>query len=137
MKKKIWIAVGIISLIIIMTGFTIYRQAFAKGPDIKTELVKSEEISSTLMIPGTLKLQDQQKIYVSPENGKIKEVLVVEGQEVKKGDVLATLENEQIPLEMDQNKLSIESSNLRINQIKKQLTALEVKQSDLARRNRG
>jgi HlyD family secretion protein len=133
MKKKIWIAAGIIALVLIMTGITVYRQAFAKGPQVATELVKMEEISSTLMIPGTLKMQDEQKVYISPEDGKVKEILVQEGKQVHAGDTLATLENDQLQLEIEQNKLSIESGNLRINQIKNQISNLKEKQTTLAK----
>ena len=132
MKKKIWIAIGVILLILFMTGVSVYRQAFAKGPVVKTEKVKTEEISSSLLVPGTLTLLDEQQVYVTPENGEVKEILVAEGQMVKKGDVLIKLENDQLQLELEQNKLAVESGNLKINSVKKQIEALNKKQKELA-----
>lgn len=131
MKKKVWIAIGVVILILLMVGVSVYRQAFAKGPVVKTEQVKMEEVSSTLMIPGILSLLDEQRVYVSPENGVVKEILVSEGQQVNKGDVLVKLENDQLQLELEQNKLSVESGYLKIDQIKNQIEALNKKQKKL------
>lgn len=132
MKKKIWIMIGVISLVIIMISVSVYREVIAKGPSIETTEMKQEEISSILMIPGTVKLEEEQIIFASPEKGELKEILVSEGQEVTKGTVVAKLQNPQLELEVEQNKLSIESANLKINQLDKQLKALKEKEKTLA-----
>ena len=131
MKKKTWIIISVISLVIIMISVSVYREVFAKGPSVETTEMKEEEISSLLMIPGTVKLEEEQIIYASPEKGELKELLVEEGQEIKSGTVVATLQNPQLELEVEQNKLSIESANLKINQIDKQLKQLKDKEKTL------
>lgn len=133
MKKKIWIAIGVAGLILLMTGISVYRQIFAEGPVVHTEKVKQEEISSTIMVPGTLSLQEVQKVYLSQEMGEIKEILVQEGQQVKKGEALLKLENPQLELEVEQNKLSVESGYLKINQINKQIDTINQKQKELVK----
>nr|WP_295970591.1 efflux RND transporter periplasmic adaptor subunit [uncultured Bacillus sp.] len=133
MKKKIWIAIGVVILICTMAGVSVYRQVFANGSVVQTEKVKQKEISATLMLPGTLSLQDEQKVYISPDMGEIKEILVAEGQQVKKGDVLLKLENDQLDLELEQNKLAVESGYLKVNQINKQLDDLTKKKNELAK----
>lgn len=133
MKKKIWIAIGVAGLILLMTGISVYRQIFAEGPVVHTEKVKQEEISSTIMVPGTLSLQEVQKVYLSQEMGEIKEILVQEGQQVKKGEALFKLENPQLELEVEQNKLSVESGYLKINQINKQIDTINQKQKELVK----
>ncbi|MBB6446345.1 efflux RND transporter periplasmic adaptor subunit [Bacillus benzoevorans] len=133
MKKKVWIALGVALLILVMVGISVYRQAFAEGPVVQTEKVNEEEISSTIMVPGILSLQDEQKVYLSPEMGEIKEILVQEGQQVKKGDVLLKMENAQLDLEVEQNKLAVESGYLKVNQVNKQIEALDKKQKELAK----
>ncbi|MFP7295851.1 efflux RND transporter periplasmic adaptor subunit [Neobacillus niacini] len=132
MKKKTWIMISVISLVIIMISVSVYREVYAKGPSVETTEMKEEEISSLLMIPGTVKLEEEQIIYPSPEKGELKELLVSEGQEVKKGTVVARLQNPQLDLEMEQYKLSIESANLKINQLDKQLKQLKEKEKSLA-----
>ncbi|MEH7481810.1 efflux RND transporter periplasmic adaptor subunit [Neobacillus drentensis] len=132
MKKKTWIALGVISLVIIMISVSVYRQVFAKGPSVKTAEISQEEISSLLMIPGTVKLPEEQLVYATPDKGEIKELLVKEGQTVKKGTVLAKLQNAQLELEIEQNKLSSQSANLKISQIDKKIEHLEEKEKTLS-----
>lgn len=131
MKKKTWIALGVISLVIIMISVSVYRQVFAKGPSVKTTEISQEEISSLLMIPGTVRLPEEQIVYVTPDKGEVKKLLVKEGETVKKGTVLAKLENPQLELEIEQNKLSVESANLKISQIDKKIVQLEDKEKTL------
>ncbi|WP_026566190.1 efflux RND transporter periplasmic adaptor subunit [Bacillus sp. UNC41MFS5] len=131
MKKKIWISIGVIFLIIMMISVSVYRQVLAKGPSVKTTEISQEEISSLLMIPGTVKLPQEQIVYATPDKGEIKKLLVKEGQTVKKGAVLVKLENPQLELEIEQNKLAVESANLKINQIEKKLEQLEDKEKTL------
>jgi HlyD family secretion protein len=131
MKKKTWVALGVISLVTIMISVSVYRQVLAKGPSVKTTEISQEEISSLLMIPGTVKLPEEQIVYSTPEKGVVKKLLVKEGQKVKKGTVLAKLENAQLELEIEQNKLSIESAHLKISQIDNKLEQLEDKEKTL------
>jgi HlyD family secretion protein len=132
MKKKTWIMLGVISLIIMMISVSVYRQVLAKGPTVQTTEISQEEISSLLMIPGTVKLPEEQMVYATPDKGEIKKLLVKEGQTVKKGAVLAKLENPQLELEIEQNKLAIESANLKISQIEMKLDQLEDKEKALS-----
>ncbi|MFH7818395.1 efflux RND transporter periplasmic adaptor subunit [Neobacillus thermocopriae] len=131
MNKKTWIAVGVISLIILTVSVSVYRQVFAKGPSVKITKMIHEEISEKLMVPGTVKLQEEQVIYTSPEKGEVKEFFVQEGQSVKSGTVLAKLENPQLDLEIEQNKLAIETAKLKISQMDKQIKQLKDKERTL------
>jgi HlyD family secretion protein len=133
MRKKVWIALIVIFLILLTVGVSVYRQVFAKDPMVQTESVKIEEISSMLLIPGQLQLQDEQMVYISPDQGELQEVLIQEGQQVKKGDILARLENDQLELEVEQNKLAVESGYLKANQIKKQEKQLDKQKKDLSK----
>ncbi len=128
MKNKLWIGIAVAIVIIIMISISVYQQVFAKGPAVKTTELKQEEISSQLMVPGTVKLKEEQVIYPVPEKGEIKELLIKEGQKVKKGAVLARLENPQLELEWEQNKIAIESAYLKINRVEEQLKQLKDKE---------
>ena len=131
MRKKVWVAIVVIFLILLTTGVSVYRQVFAKAPMVQTETVKVEDISSMLLIPGQLQLQDEQKVYITADQGELEEVLVQEGQPIKKGDVLVKIENDQLRLEVEQNKLATESGYLKVNQIKKQEKQSDNKKKDL------
>ncbi len=116
---------------LVMISVSVYRQVFAKGPSVSTAMLKEEEISSLLLVPGTVKLQEEQEVYASPDKGEVKELLVSEGQEVKAGTVLAKLDNPQLELEIEQNKIAIESANLKAANLDKQMKQLKEKKGTL------
>ncbi len=129
--KKIWIAAGVIVLLVIMISVSVYRQTFAKGPAVQVIKPTTEEISSVVMIPGTVQLEQQQTVYLPADQSELKEILVKEGQKVEKGQTLATLENGQLELEVEQNKLSKESAYLKINQLENQEEQLKEKEKEV------
>ncbi|MGM9923187.1 MAG: efflux RND transporter periplasmic adaptor subunit [Bacillus sp. (in: firmicutes)] len=133
MKKKIWIAAGIISSIMLMVGITIYRQAEEKSLQVKVSQARIEKISENLMIPGTVKLDQQQQVYYSPDKGKIVSYHVKEGQQVKPGTVLVKYSQPQLELELEQSQLAIDSAYLKLNQTKDQIASLQDKEDDLAK----
>lgn len=129
--KKVWITSGVILLLLIMVSVSVYRQTFAKGPSVEVVQPATEEISSVVMVPGTVQLENQQMVYPSVDQSKLKEVLVEEGQQVKKGQTLAIIENQQLELEVEQNKLTKESSYLKMNQLANQEEQLKKKEQEL------
>ena len=131
--KKIWIAAGVIVLLVIMISVSVYRQTFAKGPAVQVIKPTTEEISSVVMIPGTVQLEQQQTVYLPADQSELKEILVKEGQKVEKGQTLATLENGQLELEVEQNKLSKESAYLKINQLENQEEQLKEKEKEVSK----
>ncbi|OCA83076.1 efflux transporter periplasmic adaptor subunit [Bacillus sp. FJAT-27225] len=132
MKKKILIGTLIFLLLAGMIGVSVYREVYAEGPSVKVVEVAEDEISSFLMVPGTISLEQEQIVYPSPERGTLKEITVEEGQAIKKGTVLARFENAQLQLEKEQNTLSLESTNLRISQTESQLTELRAQEEALS-----
>lgn len=131
--KKVWIASGVILILLIMISVSVYRQTFAKGPTVKVVQPATEEISSVVMVPGTVQLDNQQTVYPSADQSELKEVVVKEGQKVKKGQTLAIFTNRQLELEVEQNELSKESSYLKINQLADQEEKLKKKEKDLSK----
>ncbi|RHW41522.1 efflux RND transporter periplasmic adaptor subunit [Neobacillus notoginsengisoli] len=132
MKKKILIGSLITVVLLSMIGVSVYREVYAQGPIVKVMEVKQDEISSYLMVPGSVALEEEQAVYLSPERGTLKDILVEEGQSIKKGTVLAKFENAQLQLEAEQNTLSLESNNMKITQLKKQLSDLEKQETELS-----
>ncbi|MDQ0273535.1 efflux RND transporter periplasmic adaptor subunit [Cytobacillus purgationiresistens] len=131
MNKKVWVAVGVGLLILVMAGVSVYRQAFAKGPSVTVVQPEKEEITDYLMIPGTLSLKNEQKIFTSMEQGEIEEVLVEEGEAVEEGTILAKYNEKSVAMELERINLQIESGYLRINQVEKSLTNLQEQEEDL------
>ena len=128
--KKIWIAIGVAAVIVLLVGINVWRQVAAEGLTVETTQLEQREIASSVMTPGTLKLKNEQTVYASPEKGEVDEILVEEGDQVKEGDALLRYANEELELEKEQNALTIESSYLRLNHLKKQLDRLDEKEDE-------
>ncbi|MGG3798747.1 efflux RND transporter periplasmic adaptor subunit [Metabacillus fastidiosus] len=131
MKKKIWIIIGVATLILLFIGANVFRAMNKEELTVKTTQLKNQEIIGNVMIPGSLKFADEEYFYNEPEKGKVGEILVKEGDKVTKGTTVIRYENDQLHLEKEQNELSIESQNLKISQLKKQLSDLSKKEKDL------
>lgn len=132
MKKKVWISIGVILLILILVGVNVARTLNKEDLTVKTGTIEEREITGNVMIPGTLSLSQEDYVYLDPENGEVSEVLVKAGDQVEEGTPIVRYENEQLQLEKEQNALSLESSYLQINQKKDQIDELDDKEDELA-----
>ncbi|PFG12522.1 efflux RND transporter periplasmic adaptor subunit [Bacillus sp. es.036] len=132
MKKKIWITIAVVIILTLVVGVNIYRTYADSTANVKTETAKFEEINSTVMTPGTLAMANENALYQDSSKGELKEILVNEGDSVKKGDPVVRYENKDLEMEKEQNEINIESLYLRINSLDKQEKRLKEKKNDLA-----
>ncbi|MCY7884721.1 efflux RND transporter periplasmic adaptor subunit [Bacillus spizizenii] len=133
--KKVWIGIGIAVLVALFIGINIYRSAASTsgsaGQKIQTGGLEEKEISSTVMVPGTLKFSNEQYVFYEADKGTLEDIKVKEGDKVKKGTPLITYTNEQLSLEKEQNQLTAESNQLQIDQIQEKVKALDSKEKEL------
>ncbi|CAN2252061.1 efflux RND transporter periplasmic adaptor subunit [Bacillus vallismortis] len=135
--KKVWIGIGIAVLVALFIGINIYRSAApasgSAGQKIEAGGLQEKEISSTVMVPGTLQFSNEQYVFYEADKGTLEDIKVKEGDKVKKGTPLVTYTNEQLSLEKEQNRLTAESNQLQIDQIEEKLKALNHKEKELAK----
>ncbi|MCY8308533.1 efflux RND transporter periplasmic adaptor subunit [Bacillus vallismortis] len=135
--KKVWIGIGIAVLVALFIGINIYRSAApasgSAGQKIEAGGLEEKEISSTVMVPGTLQFSNEQYVFYEADKGTLEDIKVKEGDKVKKGTPLVTYTNEQLSLEKEQNRLTAESNQLQIDQIEEKLKALNHKEKELAK----
>ncbi|AMA52127.1 efflux RND transporter periplasmic adaptor subunit [Bacillus inaquosorum] len=135
--KKVWIGIGIAALVALFIGINIYRSAAptsgSAGQNIQTGRLEEKEISSTVMVPGTLKFSNEQYVFYEADKGTLEDIKVKEGDKVKKDTPLVTYTNEQLSLEKEQNQLTAESNQLQIDQIQEKIKALDNKEKELAK----
>ena len=84
-----------IILVIVLILRVVYYSFFRKKDDgVKylTEVVKRSDISQTIVASGTLRSNDRVEVGAQV-SGKITKINVVLGQEVKKGDLIATIDS--------------------------------------------
>ncbi|UQZ45853.1 efflux RND transporter periplasmic adaptor subunit [Bacillus sp. PK3-037] len=135
--KKVWIGIGIAVLVALFIGINIYRSAAptsgSAGQKVETGSLEEKKISSTVMVPGTLKFSNEQYVFYEADKGTLNDIKVKEGDKVKKGTPLVTYTNEQLSLEKEQNQLTSESNRLQIDQIQQKLQALDSKEKELTK----
>jgi len=79
--------------------------------------VKKELVGKALEIPGHVSALPDHSVQVTPHiTGKIEYLLVVPGQHVKKGQLIAVLDDRQIQAQLQQALTPIQSANAAIKQ---------------------
>ncbi|MGG3268653.1 efflux RND transporter periplasmic adaptor subunit [Priestia aryabhattai] len=132
MKKGI-IITAVAVVIVAVIGINVYRAQSVSGKAVNVHVanLKEKKLRNTVMVPGTLKLADEQYVYFDAEKGEVERFHVTEGSRVQQGTSLVTYESDALDLEQEQNKLEKKSSQLQIDSISKQLSNLNKKQKEL------
>lgn len=92
-----------------------------KTSEVETVQLKDEKIKETSLLPGKLKLVDEEAFYVDLERGELKEVLVKKGDAVEVGTPLLKYENAELSLEQQQQSLQKEILDLTEKKLNNQL----------------
>ncbi|BFI98290.1 efflux RND transporter periplasmic adaptor subunit [Priestia sp. Y58] len=132
MKKGI-IITAVTVVIVAVIGINVYRAQSVSGKAVNVQMtnLKEKKLRNTVMVPGTLKLADEQYVYFDAEKGEVERFHVTEGSRVQQGTSLVTYESDTLDLEQEQNKLEKKSSQLQIDSVSKQLSNLNKKQKEL------
>jgi len=134
MKKGITILV-IASAIVLVIGINVYgaQSGSSKTTNLAVTNLKEKTLKNTIMVPGTLKLANEQYVYFDAEKGEIEKFHVTEGSHVQQGTPLITYKSDSMELEQEQNQLEKKSTYLQIDSLSKQISNLNKKQRDLER----
>ena len=132
MKKGI-IITAVAVVIVAVIGINVYRAQSVSGKAVNVHVanIKEKKLRNTVMVPGTLKLANEQYVYFDAEKGEVERFHVTEGSRVQQGTSLVTYESDTLDLEQEQNKLEKKSSQLQIDSVSKQLSNLNKKQKEL------
>lgn len=68
---------------------------------------------------------------ISSERGRVKEVLVEQGDEISKGDAICVLENKNIDLDIEKAQYALEGAQLELDILNEQLNRLKEELEDL------
>ncbi|MBK0006897.1 MULTISPECIES: efflux RND transporter periplasmic adaptor subunit [Priestia] len=132
MKKGI-IITAVAVVIVAVIGINVYRAQSVSGKAVNVHVanIKEKKLRNTVMVPGTLKLADEQYVYFDAEKGEVERFHVTEGSRVQQGTSLVTYESDALDLEQEQNNLEKKSSQLQIDSVSKQISNLNKKQKEL------
>jgi HlyD family secretion protein len=106
--KKIAIGAGVAVVLAIIVGITVH-QSGKNVVTVQTGKVQREDLSSVVSASGEIKPKTYVNIGANAF-GKITHLFVKEGDHVRKGQVLAQLENVQSSADVNANQASLHAS---------------------------
>ncbi len=123
-KKKLWIILAIVAVVAIIVIAAVLK---GKGGDeikVATEKVVKRTIIQTVSSNG--KIQPEKDIKISPYiSGEVVELYVKEGNQVKKGDLLAKIDPEIYISQFDQSEASVNTQKANLANSKARLAQLK------------
>jgi len=131
MKKRVLIF-SICLILVLIIGVNVYKtQGKVNEINVRITHLKKKNIKNKVMIPGILKLAEEQYIYYDAQKGNINNIHVTEGSIVQTGTPVITYESDELDLQQEQNRLATKSSQLQINSLTTQIANLNKKQKEL------
>lgn len=116
LKKKV-VVISIIALAIIGIGASSYAKAKkAKIKQVSISKVVKKDITQTVSATGNIEARLRNDITLGPTQ-KVVKVLVSEGQQVKKGDILLQLDASEYENQLAKQKLSLANAQSTLNQL--------------------
>jgi HlyD family secretion protein len=106
--KKIAIGVGIAILLAIIVGFTVH-QSSKNVTTVQTGKVQRQDLATVVSASGEIKPKNYVNVGANAF-GKITHLYVREGDRVKKGQLLAQLENVQSSADVNANEASLQAA---------------------------
>src|SRR3984957_18137548 len=104
--KKIAIGAGIVVLLATIVGFTVH-QSSKNVTTVQTGKVQRQDLATVVSASGEIKPKNYVNVGEN-EFGKITHLYVKEGHHVKKGQLLAQLENVQSSADVNANEASLQ-----------------------------
>ena len=98
---------------------------------VRTALVEKGEVNSFLKVTGVVEANETVRV-TSEIMGQAKEIKVKDSEEIKKGDVLIVLGNEQIKIQVAQAQATLDSIQASYDKIKSGARPQEIKQAESA-----
>ncbi len=135
------IIIIVVGLLVVRTAGLIYkkRQEQITSPQVQAERIipvqvariHHGEIKSFLTVSGLIEPKEIVRVFAK-SIGQAKEVLVKEGDRVKKDDILIRLDDEQIHLQVAQAKANLDVAEASLERIKAGARPQEINQAEAA-----
>lgn len=114
----------IIAVITALVGLAYFKKAGKEqAVEVKVEVVQVENIKRSILASGTLVYKEQVQLR-SEVIGQVKEMLIEEGQEVAKGQVLMRLEPRTFKADVEQQEAYVRLQTIAIERQQKQIENL-------------
>lgn len=103
------------------------KAAAVAPPSVTVSRVTSADFVETVLVTGSLVAREDVLVAPEVEGLRIKELRADQGDEVKKGDILALLETVTLDSQLAQNAANIERSKAAIAQAKSQISEVQAR----------
>lgn len=120
-KKSILIIIAAV-VVVFFVSFATVKAIKAKeqgGIPVDTSKIEKQDIESNIFTSGTVISKDVRELTCDL-TGKVQEVMVDEGYEVKKGDILAKLDSGELQYKIQQTELRLEIAKAKLEKLKKE-----------------
>ena len=128
MKKKSWFFV-IVSALIITVSFAVYWMFFHKdntGTVFQTETVKRRDIAASVQATGVIRARIGAEVKVGARiSGRVERLYANIGDVVKKGQLIARLEQVDLQAKVDEARMNLKTSEANLDLAKKTIKRIE------------
>ncbi|MCX6277061.1 MAG: efflux RND transporter periplasmic adaptor subunit [Bacteroidetes bacterium] len=122
-KKKMWIIIAIVAVVAAIVITALIKGKNNEDIKVATEKATKRTIIQTVSSNG--KIQPEKDIKISPYiSGEVVELYVKEGNQVKKGDLLAKIDPEIYISQFDQSEASVNTQKANLANSKARLAQL-------------
>ena len=119
-RKKLWIIIAAVAVIAVIIIIAVLKGKGNDAQKVSTEKVMKRTIIQTVSSNG--KIQPEKDIKISPYiSGEVVELMVKEGEQVKKGDLLAKIDPEIYISASDQAEASLNTQKANLANAKARL----------------
>ena len=109
-KKKIIIIIAAV-LVVAAIGVTVMNTANAKVKQVETKNALNKTLAETITLTGYLEPVNKEEITLSYTQ-KVKKIYAVEGQTVRKGDLILELDASDYDYQLQKARISLDTANL-------------------------
>jgi len=119
-RKKLWIILASLTVVAVIVVAAVIKGKGSDAQKIATEKVIKRTIIQTVSSNG--KIQPEKDIKISPYiSGEVVELMVKEGDQVKKGDLLAKIDPEIYISAFDQSEASVNTQKANLSNARARL----------------
>ena len=126
-RKKRWLKIIILVVaVLVVAGLVAGNLSQNKDKSIEVLMVKAQRGRLVQTVPGTGRVQPEIQVKISANvSGEITGIYVEEGDRVKKGDLLVSLDRERYEAAMEQAQSSLKSAEAALEKSKSELGRVE------------
>ena len=122
-RKKTWIIIAVAAVVVLIIVAIVVKNNREIGIRVATEKVVRRTIIQTVSSNG--KIQPEKDIKISPYiSGEVVELYVKEGDQVKKGDLLAKIDPEIYVSQFDQSEAAVNTQKANLSNSKARLAQI-------------